>query len=240
MADTLPSSGDRTVVVQRYGVLTWISLGFNALILLLILAGIVCHHHQRGEQLRDHQRRDHERQDWSKDDRGGFDRRGRDAMHHEWAHHDFGGSRDEDHGPGGWGHGGFPEEDHHDWGGGAGFDKPGFGGPGFDQPSGPDRFKPATPPSAEAMTDRFMLMMTEKLALTDQESAQIRPIVQQQIEQFQKDMEAQKAAHQKMLDDAKAKIRPILTPDQQKQFDAMTANIGTPTPPTPPAKPASK
>jgi hypothetical protein len=91
-----------------------------------------------------------------------------------------------------------------------------------------------TPPSPEAMTDRFMLALTGKLKLTDQESTQIRPILQDQITQFQKDMEAQKAAHQKMIDDAKAKIRPILTPDQQKQFDQMTAGFGAPPPPPPP------
>ena len=235
MADTLPSSGDRTVVVHRYGVLTWISLGFNALILLLILIGIVCHPRPRPDEMRGNRDNHHERQDWGRDEHGGFDRQNGDAMHHEWEHHDFGGARGEDHGPGGWNRDDFNKDDHHGWGGG----RPGFGGPGFDQHGGPDRFKPMTPPSAEAMTDRFMLMMTQKLALTDQESAQIHPIVQQQIEQFQKDMEAEKAAHQKMLDDAKAKIRPILTPDQQKQFDAMTAGIGTPADATPP-KPASK
>jgi Spy/CpxP family protein refolding chaperone len=87
---------------------------------------------------------------------------------------------------------------------------------------------PMMPQNAEAMTDRLMLMMTGKLKLTDAESTQIRPIVQGQIEQLQKDMEAQKTAHQKMIDDAKMKIRTILTPDQQKQFDQMMAGMGGP------------
>jgi hypothetical protein len=97
----------------------------------------------------------------------------------------------------------------HDWGG-----------------PGPGHFDEQQPPSAEAMTDHFMLALTDRLSLTDQESAQIRPIVQQDIAQFQKDMAAQKDAHQKMLDDAKTKIRGVLTPDQQKEFDAMTADFG--------------
>ena len=95
---------------------------------------------------------------------------------------------------------------------------------------GPGEFAAPQPPSAEAMTDRFMLALTGKLALTDPESAQIRPIVQQDIAQFQKDMEAQKTAHQKMIDDAKTRIRAVLTPDQQKQFDAMAADFGGPPP----------
>lgn len=92
-----------------------------------------------------------------------------------------------------------------------------------------------TPPSAEEMTDRFMLMLAPKLSLTDAESAQVRPIIQNGIAQFQKDMEAQKQSHQKMIEDAKAKIRNVLTPDQQKQFDQMTAAMGGP-----PSAPAGK
>jgi hypothetical protein len=121
-------------------------------------------------------------------------------------------------------------------------DPHGWGSPGFDAG---DFHKPMTPPSAEAMTDRFMLIMTEKLALTDPESAQIRPVVQQSIAQFQRDMEAQKQGHQKMIDDAKAKVRAALDAEQQKQFDQMTAAFGTSAPPanakTPSeSKPASK
>jgi hypothetical protein len=219
MAETLPSSGDRTVVVHRHGVLTWISLAFNALILLLILIGIVCHHHERAHRGHGGWGGHHERQDRSDRGHGDFDRHDAGPMHRD------GGPRDEDRGPGG--------DDQRGWGG----DKPGFGG------SGPGDFRPPDhkpmPPSSEAMTDRFMLMMTEKLALTDQESAQIRPIVQGQIEQFQKDMAAQKAAHQKMIEDAKTQVRAVLTPDQQKQFDQLTAGLGAP-PPAPPEKPTAK
>jgi hypothetical protein len=229
MADTLPPSGDRTVVIHRHGVLTWISLGFNALILLLILIGIVCHHHQRQHEHGGWSRH-HERQDWGGrgHDHGNFDRHDFGAMHRDGDRRD-GGARDDDRGASG-DRGGSDMGDHHGWG---------DGGPDFGHSKGPENFKPMTPPSAESMTDRFMLAMTDKLKLTDQESSQIRPIVQDQITQFQKDMEAQKAAHQKMIDDAKAKIRPILTPDQQKQFDQLTAGLGGPTV-APAETPASK
>jgi microcompartment protein CcmK/EutM len=41
MPDNISSSGDRTIVVHRYGALTFISLSFNALILLLITINMV-------------------------------------------------------------------------------------------------------------------------------------------------------------------------------------------------------
>jgi hypothetical protein len=236
MPDSTPTTGDRTVVVHRHSTLTYISLGFNALILLLILIGIVTGHHDKREH----------RGEW-----GGGGR----FEHRHWAdrgdrgfdHHDCGpmrGDRD-DRGPGdrddgdrgGWDHHDMGMEDHHRPDG----DKPDFGpgGPGGDQPGfgGMDHFKPATPPNAEEMTDRLMLMLDQKLALTDAESSQIRPLVQGDIAQFQKDMEAQKAAHQKMIEDAKAKIRAALTPDQQKQFDQLAAGFGAPPPPPPPPAP---
>jgi hypothetical protein len=240
MPDSTPSTGDRTVVVHRHSALTYISLGFNALILLLILIGIVCgHHHKR-----------HHHGEWGG---GGF-------RHQEWAdrgdrgfdHHGFGpmhGDRD-DRGPGdrdggdrgGWDHHDIGAENHpglddHNPGfgpGGPGGPKPDFGGFG---PGGMDHFKPMTPPNAEEMTDRLMLMLDQKLTLTDAESAQIRPLVQGDIAQFQKDMEAQKDAHQKMIEDAKAKVRAVLTPDQQKQFDQLAAGFGAPPPPPPPPAP---
>lgn len=230
MPDPTSSSTERTVVVQRHGVLTYISLGFNALILLLILIGIVCRHEPPQPPR----------------DRGGDGRmeamdRGGDSDHHgfgdmrdQWKHHDFADRDDKGFGGrrGSWKHrefadrggascfdGGPGEGGHRDFGMGRGPEH-GWGAPG-----GMDDHQP---PSAEAMTDRLMLALGGRLTLTDQESAQIRPIVQQGITQFQKDMEAQKDAHQKMIDDAKTKIRSILTPDQQKEFDAMTAQLGAP------------
>jgi hypothetical protein len=157
-----------------------------------------------------------------RDGGGPFGHHGFGGMHHEWGHHPFadrGGDRFGGPEEGGPPPHGFNLDQPHGWGGPGG--PGGFGG-------GMDHFQGMTPPTAEAMTDRFMLALDGKLSLTDQESAQIRPIVQDGIAQFQKDMEAQKAAHQKMLDDAKTKIRAVLTPDQQKAFDEMAAGMGAP------------
>ncbi len=152
-------------------------------------------------------------------------------------HHESG--MDEEH-PG-WGddHHGM-DDDKRGWGGHPGFGMdgqrgwgedhrgPGMGG-GFGE--GGDHSMSGTPPSAEEMTDRLMLMLTPKLKLTDAEAAQIRPVITGDIQQFQKELETQKQEHQKMIEDGKTKIRAVLTPDQQKQFDAMTAEMGG----TPPA-----
>jgi hypothetical protein len=231
MPDTLPSSTDRTVVVRRHGALTYISLGFNALILLLVLIGIVSHHDRpqpprdrggdgrmeaadRGERFDHHgfgdMREQGKQHDFADRDDGGFG-----GMRHSWKHREFGDRGEQC--PGDSCSGGSGEEGPHHFGMGR---NQGWGAPGG--------MGDHQPMSAEAMTDRFMLALTGKLTLTDPESAQIRPIVQQGITQFQKDMEAQKDAHQKMLEDAKTKIRAVLTPDQQKEFDAMAAGFGAP------------
>jgi len=233
MPDPTPTTGDRTVVVHRHSILTYISLGFNALILLLILIGIVSgHHHKR-----------HHHGDWG--GRSGHcewaDRGDRGFGHHGPMHgdRDDRGFGDRDGGDrGGWDHHEMGMDNHQGWDD----HKPGFGpgGPGADKPAfggfgGMDHFKPMTPPNAGEMADRVMSMLDQKLTLTDAENAQIRPLVQGDIAQFQKDMEAQKAAHQKMIEDAKDKVRAVLTPDQQKQFDQLTAGFGAP-----PAAPAAK
>jgi hypothetical protein len=245
MPESTPvTTGERTVIVQRHSALTYISLGFNALILLLILIGIVAHHDKKPEGRGDGGPMDHHEwadRDRSGGDRGSFNHGGFGGMRHGWHHEGFGGSGGGDAcqmgGPGGE-RGGFGrEEDHHGWGGehpGFGMDgkrggedeHPGFGGPGMGGGFGGDHSMSKTPPSAEEMTDRMMLMLTPKLSLTDAESAQIRPIITNDIQQFQKDMEAQRQAHQKMIEDGKTKVRAVLTPDQQKQFDAMTAGMG--------------
>jgi hypothetical protein len=213
-------------VVQRPGLLTYISLALNAALLLLILIGIISHHHRQKEQ------RDHgwggprmEERGWADRDREGGDfgphEMGPPMMRHGWHHQEFGGGE----------HGGCPMEgDPHGFGDGMPPDGDGRPGPGGF--GGMNHFQP---PTTEAMTDRFMLAMSDKLQLTDPESAQIRPIVQQGIAQLQKDMEAQKEAHDKMLADDAAKIRAVLTPDQQKEFDAMMPGLNAGAPPPPPA-----
>jgi hypothetical protein len=260
MPDSTSTTGERTVIVHRHGVLTYVSLALNALILLLILVGVVAHHPRGPEDkgggdgfARHHEGPGRDGPDWAHFHHGDFSGMGPGGFHGSFGGRDgrgedcpMGGPGGEarDFGPGddrgGWGgepHG-FGMGQPRGWGGGppGDFGGPGMGGHpgmgGFD--GGGDGFIGKTPPSAEEMTDRFMLMLAPKLSLTDAESAQVRPIIQNGIEQLQKDMEAQKQAHQKMIEDAKAKIRAVLTPDQQKQFDELTAHMSPP--PVPPAK----
>jgi hypothetical protein len=75
------------------------------------------------------------------------------------------------------------------------------------------------PPDAAQMTDNIMDQLNQRLALTNDERAKIQPMVEEQVAEIQKQMEAQRAAMQKQIEDTKAKIKALLTPDQQKQFD---------------------
>ncbi len=236
MPDPTPTPGNQAVVI-RHSTLTYVSLGFNGLILLLILIAIVCGNHHK---------RDRERGDWGG---GRFEHRefgggrGFERFHHHfgpmrdgWDRHGSDGAQcpmcNGQGGPNNGSNRGFDGRQQPGWGNN---DRPNFDGnrPNFGQNNGgsfggPNDFKPMTLPNADDMTTHFMAMMTQRLSLTNQESTQIKPIVQGAIAQFQKDMEAQKAAHQKMIEDAKTKVRAVLTPDQQKEFDAMTAMLGGP------------
>jgi hypothetical protein len=190
--NTLPSN-ERTVVVNqsRFGILTIVSLCFNALILLLLLIGLVCHHHHR------HQK--HE--EFGRDrDRNG-DEGGRDGM--RFHRHEFGqGGQDWDRGPGreegghGWGQG----PDKQDGGPGEFHGRPGFGGPGG--------MNHKQPPTATEMTDHIMQHLTKALTLTDQENTQIRPVVEAQVADLQKDMEAQRQARMKSIEEQKMEAKP--------------------------------
>lgn len=78
-----------------------------------------------------------------------------------------------------------------------------------------------TPPDPAKMTDKMIDRLSAKLTLTDDEKAKIKPIIAAQVDQMQKDRETQLQAHQKAMEDTKAKIKALLTPDQQKLLDAM-------------------
>jgi hypothetical protein len=251
MPDSIPVTGDRTVVVQRHSWLNCIILALNITILIFLLCMIWHHAHMAKQQAN---RGGAGPQGFANYQRGGFPpggpggpggfgsiNQGREGFGPRGGGFGMGGPGGGRHGcgmgqmggrggPGGFnmngGPGGFGQ------GGPGGFGGMRGGGPGFG--SGFMAGNPPSSPSSEEMTDRLMLMLTPKLALTDAESAQIRPIITSGIQQFEKDMEAQKQAHQKMIDDAKTKIRAVLTPDQQKQFDSLTAGMdGTPPPPPP-------
>lgn len=218
MSEPSPSTPEKTVIVQhnslgRLWTLTIVSLCLNGLILLFLLGAAFCHHHRghrgfAGGPGWDGDRGEHQCQM---------------AFNHH-GHH-FGGyfegqcpmSRE-----------GCPDmmREPGDWHG-HGEDAEMPGGPGMHGMMG-GHFGP---PDPAKMTDGILGFLSNKLTLTDDEKAKIKPIVEQQVAQMQKDMEAQRLAMQKKIADAKAQIRPLLTPDQQKQLDAL---------PIPGQKPADK
>jgi len=231
MSDPLPpTTVEKTVVVDnrqycRLWTFTLISIALNVVILAtLLICGIMHHrnhhkHHGFGE-------------------RGGCgDQGGRREFAGQRG--GFGGGREFHHFRGmgvpgqGWGRaGGFDRGGQgpmdmrggagmggeHNFGGGMGRGRDRMGG-GF---SGPGMMGgPNQTPDPAKMTDMILNQLTAKLTLTDDQKAKMKPIIQDQVRQMQKDMEARRAAMQKSMEDSKAKIRPFLNADQQKQLDAM-------------------
>lgn len=230
-----PSSTDQHAIInrqlRRLRVLTIVSLSFSGLILFLILLGAIFHHHHRCHGYCGGR-------DFGRDGfHGGF------HHHHfmdrgDWGHgggfHHFGGARfdDRDRGPDSDDQG-PPRKDDSGFVPQGGIGVGGFGGdkgPGQPHP-GMGMMHPADPAK---LTDGILAHLTQQLTLSDDQKARIKPIISQGIAQFQKDMEERKQAMQKQIEDAKAKIKPILNADQQKQFDEM------PMPGQKPAEPADK
>ena len=106
-------------------------------------------------------------------------------------------------------HGGFG----HAWGdgkfegheGGFGHD----GGPGHE----------GGPIDPQEMANHHLDRLSEQYALTDAQKNQIRPILVQAATDGQKSMEDEQKARTAAREAIRAKIRAVLTPDQQKQFD---------------------
>jgi hypothetical protein len=227
MSDTpTPSSStEKTVTVTnaqlgRLWTFTYISLGLNVVILAAFLVGAIMHHH-------------------GPDPRRGFgDRDGGYGMERGWrgpGFHHFGGMGQ------GWGRpGGFGGQCPMSMGGGPGMRggwggdlgmmgggpgmwsrNPGMmggGGPGMRDMMGGEK---QGPPDPATMTDKVLSKLSSQLNLTDDEKAKIKPLVLDTATQIQKAMEAQRTANQKAMAETKAKIKALLTPDQQKQLDAM-------------------
>jgi hypothetical protein len=206
MAETSPSSTEKTVVVNnnhlcRLWTLTYISLGLNALILAVLVACAIIHHHHKHHGFA------------GRDGRGGGRCEGQCQMGSGPRFHHFGGMGMNR----GWGRPdgsrGGREGGPAAFGGGPGM--PGMGGmPGM-------MGGPMGKPDPAKMTDGILNHLSTTLTLTDDQKAKIKPIIEQQVAEIQKQMEAQRAAMQKQIEDGKAKIRPLLTADQQKQLDAM-------------------
>ena len=218
-----PVPPERTVVVANTGrlwTLTIISLLFNGLILFLIIVGAIIHHHRMKHHGFGGGRDGGGKGFCQECSQGGFQR------HH--FHHfgmDRGGRFGDDQSFGGQGRGEGNFGDRGGWGreGGPGKEEGGRGfgmgrhfGPGGGGPmDGMDSHDPAK------MSDMVMDHLTKTLTLTDDQKAKIKPIVDASVAQFQKDAEAQHQAMQKQIEDTKAKIKPLLNVDQQKELDQL-------------------
>jgi len=69
------------------------------------------------------------------------------------------------------------------------------------------------------IADHLLVHLDLRLALTEEQKKQIRPILQQETEAVRKTFEQSRQSTQ-------AKIRAVLTPEQQKQFEEMTDKPG--------------
>jgi hypothetical protein len=205
MPETSSPSNDQNVLaaeraIKRLRTLTIVSLSLNGLILFLIILGAIIHHHRM------------ERGFGGPGDGPRFQDRGPGGDDRRF--HRFG--------SGGWGQrGGFDRGDR--FGGGRPQEDGSRGGPDRG-PGGPPPGMPGMGgerPDPAKMGERIMDHLSQKLSLTEDEKAKIKPIVDAQVADVQKQMEDQRAAMQKQVEDARAKIRPLLTADQQKQLDAL-------------------
>jgi Spy/CpxP family protein refolding chaperone len=80
---------------------------------------------------------------------------------------------------------------------------------------------------SDGRADKELADLTTKLTLSDDQQAKIKPILTDESEKIHAAKKAStgsaddaKAATKKIRDDAKQQIRALLTPDQQKLFDA--------------------
>ncbi len=153
---------------------------------------------------------------------GGFRGHGPGQGHEEFQHggpgfgERFGGPGRFEGGPGRFGgeeHGGFGGGGH-GWGGDGKFEGR-DGGPGHE--GGPGHDGAAIDP--QEMANHHLDRLSEQYSLTDAQKNQLKPILVQAATDAQKNMEDAQKARTAARDAIRAKIRAVLTPDQQKQFD---------------------
>ncbi len=108
-----------------------------------------------------------------------------------------------------------------------------------DQPASPPPASPpsdTTPPSGEQgqrrggrmSPERMLQMMSNRLNLTDDQKAKILPVLQSQFDQMKAlrddtslSDDDKRDKRRSIMQDTHQKIRALLTPDQQQQFDSM-------------------
>ncbi len=69
--------------------------------------------------------------------------------------------------------------------------------------------------------DAVLDHLTRMLSLTDDQKTKMRPIVTDTIAALEKNRQEKKEAAEKIMDAAKAKALPLLTPEQKKIVDSL-------------------
>jgi hypothetical protein len=218
MPDNTPASPapERTVVVSapRSRLFTILTI-VNSVLLALIIIGAVIHHHRMKRE---------QEHGWGGGGHDGGCERGFHGGFEKFRHfHRFG----YDGGPGMGGPGG-PGMDGPGMGRHGGFGGGGFGGPGGEPRHGMGmggmgmrQGGMGMAGNPDQMTDAVLQHLSQQLSLTDDEKAKIKPLVQADVAEMQKNAQAFRESMQKEFENAKAQIKPLLNADQQKQLDAM-------------------
>jgi len=188
-----------TVSERPYARLIWpeavsiASLVLNVVVVAILIVAFVGRHH------------------------GGFKGQGHEGFQHAGPGAGSQGFGDHFGGPGRFGggeeHGGFGGGGHQ-WGGDGKFE--GHEG-GFGHDGGPGH--EGAPIDPQEMANHHLDRLSEQYSLTDAQKNQLRPILVQAATDAQKNMEDEQKARTSARDAIRAKIRAVLTPDQQKQFD---------------------
>jgi len=103
------------------------------------------------------------------------------------------------------------------------------------QPAAPSQEQASQPSSNLTSMDQYLKVLSEKLGLTADQIAKIKPILQNQLTQMQTvRKDSSLTAGQKLdrmhslYNDTQTKIRGVLTDDQKKKFDAMPPEQNSP------------
>jgi hypothetical protein len=213
MPDTTPATPERTVIVSswRPRLFTILTIVNSAVLALIIIGAIIHHHRMKHEQ----------EHGWARDGRDGGCERGFHGGFEKFRHfhrfgYDGGPGMERPDGPGMERHGEFGGGEMGGPGGGFG-PRHGMGGmdmhrDGMGMAGNPDQ-----------MTDAILQHLSQQLSLTDDEKSKIKPLVEADVAEMQKNVQAFHDTMQKEFEDAKAKIKPLLNADQQKQLDALPA-----------------
>ncbi|MDE1171806.1 MAG: hypothetical protein PW734_11470 [Verrucomicrobium sp.] len=98
---------------------------------------------------------------------------------------------------------------------------PGPGGPGFGPMHGPGP-GPGFGHGPEALNpDAVLDHLTRLLSLTDDQKTKLRPIVADAVTALEKNRTEKHEAAKKIIEGAKAKALPLLTPEQKKILDTL-------------------